>query len=103
MTPLTATPIALPTCCAVERAPETDPALAGVGVDEHGRGQRRDAQPLARPEHEQAGQQGGHRIAGPGHGEHQGHVARQGDQRPGGHHRAAEPMVSAGARSEVAR
>jgi hypothetical protein len=33
MTPVTATPMALPTCWAVDSAPDTDPAVAGLACD----------------------------------------------------------------------
>ena len=42
MTPVTATPIALPTCCIVDSAPEAAPARCGSSDAEDGRGQRRD-------------------------------------------------------------
>src|SRR5580700_4707154 len=78
-TPVTATPTELPTCWAVDSAPDTDPAVAVTGVLFFGA--------LSH------GEQPGDRSAGPGvrRGQVQGGVAERRDHGSGSDHRPAEP------------
>ena len=108
MTPEMATPIALPTCCAVDSAPETEPALLASACDSTVVVSGVMHSPWPAPEQEQAGEQGRRSapppVAALATASSSGRVAERRRRAPRrASTRRPNVMVSAGARSEVAR